>query len=330
MSTYKDQASVRAERKIASLSPELRRLAEEGGKIIKSGGLVAFPTETVYGLGANALDPDAVASIYEAKGRPSDNPLILHVSSVEMAERVVEINRRARMLIEAFWPGPLSVVLPAKDIVPLRTRGGLPTAAVRMPDSAPALALIEMSGLPIAAPSANISGRPSPTDAKTVLSDMGDRVPLVIDGGDTRFGVESTVVDVTGVHAVLLRPGGVSKEDMENVLKEEVLLPQDQQIIKRSPGTRYRHYAPSVPLVLCTTRSMPAESRRWAWMGIAKPEGTPCASVLFKNKAEYAKELFRALRMLEKSGAEIIYAEMPDEAGIGRALKDRLERAAGK
>ncbi|MBQ9882314.1 MAG: threonylcarbamoyl-AMP synthase [Synergistes sp.] len=330
MSIYKDPASERAERKIASLSPELRRLAEEGGKIIKNGGLVAFPTETVYGLGADALDPDAVASIYEAKGRPSDNPLILHVSSVEMAERVVEINRRARMLIEAFWPGPLSVVLPAKDIVPLRTRGGLPTAAVRRPDSAPALALIEMSGLPIAAPSANISGRPSPTDAKTVLSDMGDRVPLVIDGGDTRFGVESTVVDVTGEHAVLLRPGGVSKEELEKVLKEEVLLPQDQNIIKRSPGTRYRHYAPSVPLVLCTAESMPAENRRWAWMGIAKPEGTPCASVLFKNKAEYAKELFRALRMLEKSGAEVIYAETPDEAGIGRALKDRLERAAGK
>ncbi|MBR4401888.1 MAG: threonylcarbamoyl-AMP synthase [Synergistes sp.] len=330
MSSFKDGATERAARKIASLSPELRSLTEEGARIIKSGGLVAFPTETVYGLGANALDPDAVASIYEAKGRPSDNPLILHVSSVEMAERVVEINARALLLIDAFWPGPLSVVLPAKDIVPPRTRGGLPTAAVRMPDSAPALALIEMSGLPIAAPSANISGRPSPTDAQTVRSDMGDRIPLVIDGGDTRFGVESTVVDMTGEHAVLLRPGGVSKEDLEKTLDEEVLLPQDQQIIKRSPGTRYRHYAPSVPLVLCAAHLVPEESRKWAWMGIKEPGGTPCAAVLFKNKAEYAKGLFRALRMLEKSGAEVIYAESPDEAGIGRALKDRLERAAGK
>lgn len=330
MSSFKDGATERAARKIASLSPELRRLTEEGARIIKNGGLVAFPTETVYGLGADALNPDAVASIYEAKGRPSDNPLILHVSSVEMAERVVEMNARALLLIETFWPGPLSLVLPAKDIVPLRTRGGLSTAAVRMPDSAPALALIEMSGLPIAAPSANISGRPSPTDAQTVRSDMGNRIPLVIDGGDTRFGVESTVVDITGEHAVLLRPGGVSKEELEKALDEEVLLPQDQQIIKRSPGTRYRHYAPSVPLVLCTAPSVPEESRRWAWMGIAEPKGTPCAVVLFKNKAEYAKGLFRALRRLEKSGAEVIYAEAPDEAGIGRALKDRLGRAAGK
>lgn len=330
MSDFKYRATERAARKIASLSPELLELAKMGAQIIKNGGLVAFPTETVYGLGADALNADAVASVYEAKGRPSDNPLILHVSSVEMAENAVEMNERARLLIEAFWPGPLSLVLPAKDIVPLRTRGGLSTAAVRMPDAAPALALIEMSGLPIAAPSANISGRPSPTDARTVRSDMGDRVPLVIDGGDTRFGVESTVVDMTGEHAVLLRPGGVSKEDLEKVLKDEVLLPQDQLIIKRSPGTRYRHYAPSLPLLLCAPDEVPEETRRWAWMGITEPKGTPCAAALFKNNAEYAKELFRALRMLEKSGAEVIYAELPDEAGIGRALKDRLLRAAGK
>lgn len=320
----------RVSAKIASLSAEQLKLVEKGARIIRRGGLVAFPTETVYGLGADALNTDAVAAIYETKGRPSDNPLILHVSSIAMAEGVVEINARARILMEKFWPGPLSLVLPAKDVVPSRTRGGLSTAAVRMPDAAIALALIEKSGLPIAAPSANVSGRPSPTDAETVRSDIGAKIPLVIDGGDTRFGVESTVIDMTAGRAVLLRPGGLSKEAIEGALGEEVLLPQDQNIIRRSPGTRYRHYAPSLPLVLCCAQDVPKGARRWAWMGISEPQGEPCAKMIFKDKAEYAKELFRALRALEKSGAEIIYAETPDETGIGRALKDRLLRASGK
>ena len=154
----------RVENKISALAPEQLEIVRRGAEIIKSGGLVAFPTETVYGLGANALDADAVRRIYETKGRPSDNPLILHVSSIEMTEGLVELNWRARMLMEKFWPGPLSIVLPAKEVIPSRTRGGLPTAAVRMPDAAVALALIKFSNLPIAAPSANISGRPSPTD----------------------------------------------------------------------------------------------------------------------------------------------------------------------
>ena len=216
----------RVENKISALAPEQLAIVRRGAEIIKSGGLVAFPTETVYGLGANALDADAVRRIYETKGRPSDNPLILHVSSIEMTEGLVELNWRARMLMEKFWPGPLSIVLPAKEVIPSRTRGGLPTAAVRMPDAAVALALIKFSNLPIAAPSANISGRPSPTDAETVRRDVGDKIPLVIDGGETRFGVESTVIDMTGEHAVLLRPGGLAKENIEAELGEEVLLPK--------------------------------------------------------------------------------------------------------
>lgn len=319
----------RAAARMSSLSPEQLELTERGAEIIRVGGLVAFPTETVYGLGANALDAEAVKRIYETKGRPSDNPLILHVSSIAMTESLVEINWRARLLMEKFWPGPLSIVLPAKEIVPARTRGGLPTAAVRMPDTAVALALIEKSGLPIAAPSANISGRPSPTDAATVRQEIGDIIPLVIDGGDTRLGLESTVIDMTGEHPVLLRPGGLPKEAVEAALNMEVLLPQDQKMIRRSPGTRYRHYAPSIPLRLTAPQAIPADAENWAWLGTEIPSGAPRIKIIFKDDAEYAKELFRALRTLEKSGAQIIYAELPEENGIGRALKDRLTRAAG-
>lgn len=319
----------RVENKISALAPEQLAIVRRGAEIIKSGGLVAFPTETVYGLGANALDAEAVRRIYETKGRPSDNPLILHVSSIEMTEGLVELNWRARMLMEKFWPGPLSIVLPAKEVIPSRTRGGLPTAAVRMPDAAVALALIKFSNLPIAAPSANISGRPSPTDAETVRRDVGDKIPLVIDGGETRFGVESTVIDMTGEHAVLLRPGGLAKEDIEAELGEEVLLPQDQTIIKRSPGTRYRHYAPNIPLILAAPDEIPAGAENWAWMGVSEPAGNPAKKIKFRDDAEYARELFRAMRALEKSGVSAIYAEIPEERGIGLALKDRLVRAAG-
>ena len=319
----------RVESKITALAPEQLEIVRRGAEIIKSGGLVAFPTETVYGLGANALDAEAVRRIYETKGRPSDNPLILHVSSIEMTEGLVELNWRARMLMEKFWPGPLSIVLPAKEVIPSRTRGGLPTAAVRMPDAPVALALIKFSNLPIAAPSANISGRPSPTDAETVRRDVGDKIPLVIDGGETRFGVESTVIDMTGEHAVLLRPGGLAKEDIESELGEEVLLPQDQTMIKRSPGTRYRHYAPNIPLILSAPDEIPSDAENWAWMGVAEPNGNPTKKIKFRDDAEYARELFRAMRALEKSGVSAIYAEIPEERGIGLALKDRLVKAAG-
>lgn len=316
--------------RINSLERADKELIETGASVIASGGLVAFPTETVYGLGANALDAEAVKKIYETKGRPSDNPLILHVSSLEMADRLVVVNWKARYLMERFWPGPLSIVLPAKDIIPRRTRGGLDTAAVRMPDNPFALALIEKSDLPIAAPSANISGRPSPTDAETVRKDIGDKIPLVIDGGETKFGLESTVIDMTGENPVLLRPGGLSKEDIESALNMPVSLPQDQNMIKRSPGTRYPHYAPLIPLCLAQDGAPENETRRWAWLGTTEPNGEPFVKIIFKDNTEYAKELFRALRTLETSGADIIYAQLPEEKGIGRALSDRLKRAEGR
>ncbi|NLV82426.1 MAG: threonylcarbamoyl-AMP synthase [Synergistaceae bacterium] len=306
-------------------------LFKKAAEIIKAEGLVAFPTETVYGLGANALNENAVKKIYEAKGRPSDNPLILHVSGIEMAESLVHINETAKLLMNKFWPGPLSLVLKAKDIIPLSTRGGLSTAAIRMPDNRIALEIIRISNLPIAAPSANKSGRPSPTDAKTVRDDIGDSVELVIDGGKTLVGLESTVLDITGENPILLRPGAISKEEIEAVLNVTVLFSQDENIIKRSPGVRYRHYAPNIPLMLSDVEnaSKYASGKKWAWIGISEPKGTPNIKIIFLNTNEYAKELFRVLREIETTKVEVIIAEKPEQKGIGLALTDRLIKAAG-
>lgn len=305
---------------------------KQAAKLIRKGELVAFPTETVYGLGANALDETAVRKTYAAKGRPCDNPLILHVSSIEMAQRVVDINETARKLMEQFWPGPLTLVLPAKKIVPLATRGGLETAAVRMPDNRFALELIRQSDTPISAPSANKSGRPSPTDARTVQEDLGNAVAMVLDGGETQIGVESTVLDVTGMSCVLLRAGGLPKEKIEEALGCQVLFPHDQNIIKRSPGTRYRHYAPNLPMLLSTAQEAEkiANGRKFVWTGTSKPTGSPIEMLIFSDETEYAHEIFRALRKLENTAAELIIAEIPSSTGIGLALKDRLIRASGE
>ena len=318
------------EERKAGINDEMLTEIRLAAQMILSGELVGFPTETVYGLGANALDREAVKKIYEAKGRPSDNPLIIHVCDIKMAESVVDLNWRARLLMDIFWPGPISLVLRAKDIVPEITRGGLDTAAVRMPDNPIALELIRRAGVPVAAPSANRSGRPSPTDAVTVREDIGEAVAIVLDGGPAKVGLESTVLDVSGESPVLLRPGGISKEEIEAALHMPVILPSDSNSLKRSPGTRYRHYAPKIPLLLtdCNSSSE-AVGKKWAWIGTSEPTGSPFIKIIFKDTEEYAKELFRVLRLIEKSGAETIIAEMPDESGIGRALKDRLVRASG-
>jgi L-threonylcarbamoyladenylate synthase len=320
----------RIEELLSGIDPGMKEQIQRAAMIIQSGGLAVFPTETVYGLGANALDPEAVRKIYEAKGRPSDNPIIIHVCDIKMAESVVDLNWRGRYLMEKFWPGPLSIVLTAKPCVPEQTRGGLPTAAVRMPDNAIALNLIRASGVPIAAPSANKSGRPSPTDAATVKDDIGDAAQIILDGGPTRVGLESTVLDVTGEAPVLLRPGGVSKEEIEAALCMTVLMPTDKNMLRRSPGTRYRHYAPQIPLVIDDGTARGASfGKKWAWIGISEPQGDPHVKIIFNDVEEYARELFRAFRAVENSGAEVIIAEAPDKAGIGLALMDRLTRAAG-
>jgi L-threonylcarbamoyladenylate synthase len=310
----------------------------EAAELLRGGRLVAFPTETVYGLGANGLDPAAAAKIYAAKGRPADNPLILHFSSpmdVEMAARIPE---KARELMKLFWPGPLTLVLPSRGTVPPEVTAGLDTVAVRMPSHPVALALIAAAAVPVAAPSANSSGRPSPTDARTVASDLGDRVDLVLDGGPASVGLESTVLDLTGEQMVLLRPGGCSVEEIEARTGKRVV--RSGGNVRRSPGTRYRHYAPSIPLLLhdgpgARERALSAGGRI-AWLGLDGPdilfapgETDEELSLRFSTPENYARGLFHALRILESSGAAVIVAQRPsDEAGIGLALRDRLERAS--
>ena len=302
------------------------------GRIIKKGGLVAFPTETVYGLGADALNPEAVRRIYEAKGRPSDNPLILHVDCIAQAMRLVHTNRAAEQLMMKFWPGPLTIVLPAKtDIVPSVTRGGLETAAVRMPDNVIAQALIREAGTPIAAPSANISGRPSPTDAESVMADMDGRIDMVVDGGSVLVGIESTVIDMTDPQRVLLlRPGGLGREAIEETLGMSLEAP-DKTSAKRSPGTRYRHYAPSVPVKVwrITGKFPKCDYSSAGYIGVHEPAQKTAGVVLCKDFAEYSRRLFAEFRRLEAKGCSCIIAELPDEnSGICEGLRDRIIRAA--
>jgi L-threonylcarbamoyladenylate synthase len=257
--------------------------------------------------------------------------LIVHVVSPEDVDKIAFVDERARRLMELFWPGPLTLVLVAKEDVPSITRAGLSTVAVRMPSHPVALALIEEAHCPVAAPSANRSGRPSPTIAQAVVDDLNGAVDVVIDAGPTDVGVESTVVDATGPDLVLLRPGGLPVEKL--IAVEDVVLPQGEEIKRRSPGTRHRHYAPSVPLVLWEK-----DDRTWGkflsrnvavgYVGIRKPPIAVAVEVRFESIDGYARGLFSALRYLEKRHVDIIVADWPEEKGLGLALRDRLRRAS--
>ena len=235
---------------------------EEAATIIQRGGLVAFPTETVYGLGGNALDPDASRKIYAAKGRPSDNPLIVHVSCIEEVEPLVSaFPKEARLLMETFWPGPLTIILPKAEIVPHETTGGLDTVALRCPENRLTLRFIKASGVPIAGPSANTSGKPSPTEAEHVLHDLSGKIDMILDDGPVGIGVESTIIDLSGDTPTLLRPGAVTIEELSETLGREVVV--DPAIIAggvsegvhpKAPGMKYRHYAPNAKMALVTTK----------------------------------------------------------------------------
>ncbi|MDN5318577.1 MAG: L-threonylcarbamoyladenylate synthase [Thermovirga sp.] len=309
-------------------------LLEEAAEVIRKGGLVAFPTETVYGLGANALDEKAVLSIFRAKNRPADNPLIVHVSRTEDVDQLAHLNHIALRLMERFWPGPLTLVLPAKGRVPKVTTGGLDTVAVRMPDHPVALGLIEKSQVPIAAPSANLSGRPSPTDGESVMEDMEGRVEVVLDSGPTEVGVESTVLYVKDKETVLLRPGGCPLEALEEIVP--VLVPSEKDSsTKHSPGTRYRHYAPSVPVVIMdelgTWREHPAylgSCSNVGFVGLHNPPFNVEREIIFDSVLHYGRGLFAALRAMERWKVGVILVELPPEEGIGKAVRDRLIRAA--
>ena len=234
---------------------------QQAADIIRRGGLVAFPTETVYGLGGNALDPEASRKIYEAKGRPSDNPLIVHVSCIEEVEPLVSaFPEDARKLMDSFWPGPLTIIMPKADIVPLETTGGLNTVAIRCPENKLTLSFIKAAGLPIAGPSANTSGKPSPTEAEHVLHDLNGRIDMILDDGPVGIGVESTIVDLTGEVPTLLRPGAITVEDLSEVLGKTVEVDPaivaggvQEGIHPKAPGMKYRHYAPNAKMVLVTT-----------------------------------------------------------------------------
>ena len=318
------------------------RLIERAARIIREGGLVAFPTETVYGLGADATSERAVRRIFEAKRRPADNPLIAHVSDRGMLDRIATgIGVNAGRLIERFWPGPLTIVLKRKPTLAEAVSAGLETVAVRMPDNRVALELIRLSGVPLAAPSANTSGRPSPTTAEHVLRDLEGRVDMIIDGGATDIGIESTVVDLTVDPPVILRPGWVTLEQLVEAVGR-VSLPATPDELRRSPGTRHRHYTPRARVIL-VEQSSPRELARLArehlqngavgFIGSSRIDVDDPAFYAINlegSAADYARSIYGALRELERKGASVIVIEGVSEDSEGAAVMDRLRRAASE
>ena len=314
--------------------------------IIRRGGLVAIPTETVYGLGADGLNEEAVASIFAAKGRPQDNPLILHVAEPGEIEKFCHsIPEAAYALAEKFWPGPLTMVLPARDIVPKRTTGGLSTVAVRCPDNEITRAIIRLSGVPIAAPSANLSGKPSTTTAAHVLHDHDGKIDAIVDGGPCRVGVESTIVDLTDEHPRLLRPGGITPEQLTQVLGELVIdkavtAQIDKDAVVKAPGMKYRHYAPQEPVVI-VSGSREAASQyihrhfvpgdRVLCFAEELPLYADCAPLAYGTEADVntlCAGLFAALRELDDPGIHQVYARCPVGGGVAYAVQNRLKKAA--
>lgn len=333
-------------------APADRHAVDQAAECLKQGQLVAFPTETVYGLGADALNPEAVHSIFAAKGRPADNPLIVHIWHPDQLSPLCDIPDRAPLLIDAFWPGPLTLLFPRKPSVPDVVTAGLPTVAIRMPSHPVARDLLKTSGIPVAAPSANSSGRPSPTTARHVWEDMKGKIPLILDGGPCEIGLESTVVDLCHGKPVILRPGGVTRAMLESVLREEVLLagsilrplkPDEKAL---SPGMRYRHYAPcgTVTLVEGTEENVVAALRNLCAADLAagKKSCVLCFSEHVslldgcfphdmgssRDYGEIARRLFDILRRLDEEGMETIYSEVVPPEGVGLAVMNRLGRAA--
>ncbi|GGF21807.1 threonylcarbamoyl-AMP synthase [Halobacillus andaensis] len=325
---------------------EQYHVIEEAAALLKDQQVVAFPTETVYGLGADATSEAAVQRIFEAKGRPSDNPLIVHVGDRSQVEQLVtHIPEIADKLMDQFWPGPLTLVLPSNHKAARNVTAGLDTVAIRMPSDPIALALLKETGLPLAAPSANRSGRPSPTDAAHVQQDLDGRIAGIVDGGPTGVGVESTVLDCTTEVPIILRPGGVTKEDLESFIPNVVIDPaladqaEDQP---KSPGMKYTHYAPEAPLWLVEgddeffqhqLESMKAEGQRVAVIASRELVGqlnheyvTPCGSR--QQLTEVAGELYRALRYYKKADVDVILCESFPEHGVGAAIMNRLHKAA--
>ncbi len=315
--------------------PPTPEAVAEGARLLREGRLVAFPTETVYGLGADAFNPRAVARIFEVKNRPEFDPIIVHIADlVQLGELATQVPEAARRLIEKFWPGPLTLILPKTEKVPAIVTAGLPTVAVRMPAHPVALNLIRAAGRPIAAPSANPFGYLSPTRAEHVLAQLDGKVDLILDGGPCPVGVESTVLDITAEPPVVLRPGGLAVEDIEKVIGP-VRVAAGPAERPRSPGQLSRHYSPRTPLVVFSGQNYPDPGgRRAGLLLFRRPNQVPggFAAVAWLSEAgdlrEAAANLFAALHRLDRAKLDIIFAEAVPEVGLGRAIMDRLRKAA--
>ena len=336
------------------------------GQMLADGKTVAFPTETVYGLGANALSESAVDAIYEAKGRPSDNPLIVHIARLDMLDELAEeIKPYARVLMEAFWPGPITFVLRKKEHVPYKVTGGLETVGVRMPNHPVALKLIDLSGVPVAAPSANLSGKPSPTDVKYVLKDMMGRVDCIVDGGDSHVGLESTVLDVTGDVPVILRPGKITREMITEIIGACEIDPalnvlSEHNLVPKSPGMKYKHYAPDAQVSVYSGDRMTIiktfyksimeviESGKSIGVMVFEEDALVLEKLLLENELylrnrdkvhlmkegsskdldTFARNLFKDLRKLDELYVDFIIVHGVSEDALGHAIMNRLEKAS--
>lgn len=323
---------------------------EKAAAILKDGGLVAFPTETVYGLGALATDGEAVKKIFEAKGRPGDNPLIVHICNLDMLKELIDgpVPLDATLLAEEYWPGPLSMIFKRSSRIPDEVTAGLDTVAVRMPSNPAALQLIRQVG-PIAAPSANSSGRPSPTTARHVLDDMDGKIPLILDGGPCRVGLESTVLDLTATPPRILRPGGVTPSQIVEIICEaevdgSVLRPLQEGEVARSPGMKYKHYAPTGNVTIVKGQRRKASAQICRMYDAAAAQGKKCAilaassnralygdrtvRLLGNGAQEQSRALFAALREMDDIGAEEVFSEALEAEEMGLAYMNRLGRAA--
>lgn len=330
-----------------------QKAIREAAEIIKNGGLVAFPTETVYGLGGNALDEEAAARIYAAKGRPSDNPLIVHIADMEKLEEIVKrIPEKAYLLAEKFWPGPLTMIFEKEDVVPYGTTGGLETVAVRMPGHGIALDFIREAGGYIAAPSANTSGRPSPTRASHVAEDLCGRIEMILDGGEVGIGLESTIIDLTVEPPMLLRPGYITREMLESVVGPVLVDPALQEkppedLVPKAPGMKYRHYAPKAELsivegdaerVIAKINEVAAgymkSGLRVGIIGTDETAGRYKGTVVKsigsrENEEEIARQLYAILREFDSLEVDVIYSEAFETPKMGQAIMNRLLKAAG-
>ncbi|WP_026509623.1 L-threonylcarbamoyladenylate synthase [Butyrivibrio sp. LC3010] len=325
---------------------------KKAGDILKNGGLVAFPTETVYGLGGDALNPESSKKIYAAKGRPSDNPLIVHVADMESLKKIVDnIPDAAYKLADVLWPGPLTMIMNKSDAVPYETTGGLNTVAIRMPSNKIAAELIRQAGGYIAAPSANISGRPSPTEAKYCIEDLDGRVEMIIDGGSVGIGLESTIIDLTVDTPMILRPGYVTQKMLEDILGgvsiDKTILSATSGVKPKAPGMKYRHYAPKGELTIVEGKPEAVTAFINEQTGQHSANGEKCGVIattetfsLYKadvvkcagcrdDEEEIARNLFRILREFDDENVDCMFSEAFDENGIGQAIMNRLLKAAG-